>query len=461
MSARAPAFLALLLVGACTLVAGLDDLAFTAGAVAGAGGEVTSAGGAEGGSGGHGGSRFETVSFTDDELEGEFGEGTFAGASYDGTHLALDLGEPSGTFTSRVFDAGAETAKWLTLEWSPEAPYGKPLPDGGAAETGYLMDAADMTGNILLLHLDGTGSAAHGTLLPEASGRGNNPSVWHASMGAMSYVPGVFAEAIDSTLDDYLRVDVPAGSDFDFGTGDFTWGLWAKTTQDCTGAKSWLGIENALDVHLWLGCWADDAACCPNTPASYSGGYFVTGPTDDTCYCGESPVADDAWHHVVMVKAGHADAEVRLYVDGVRESTTTQSFEMPAVFDGSVFTVGAFDFHPPDVPVHQAFGQFDEVFVLTRALTDADVAAAYRRAKLRLRFQVRVCSDAACADDPPFSGPDGRNDAHFVDTGATAPAQVSLGAAPTGRYFQYRAELETAIAGGSPAFRHVTVTAER
>jgi hypothetical protein len=443
-------------MGACTLAAGLDALEFAPEETTGGGGGV---GGGAGGGGraSEGGSGAQPLSFTDDELDGEFGEGTFEGTAFADERVALQTGQPSGSFVSRVFDAETDVT-WQTIGWSPDAPYHKPLPNDGDSETAYLEGGADMSGNIVLLHLDGTDPAPHGALLTESSGRGHNPTVWHANMGEMSYVPGVFGEAIASTLDDHLYIDVPSQSDFDFGTGDFTWGLWAKTTQDCGGAKTWMGIENGTGVHLWLGCYDETASCCGSAVGSYAGGYLTTGPNDDTCYCGTGIISDDTWHHVVMVKAGHTDAEIRLFVDGVRESTTSMSFDASIAFDGTVFTIGAFDFFPPDVPAHISFGHFDETAVFTRALSDAEVSAWYRRAKLRLRFQVRVCADPSCADDPPYLGPDGTEGSFYTDRGA-APPEVTLGELPRGRYFQYRAELETLVAGDTPAFRSVTVTA--
>ena len=85
----------------------------------------------------------------------------------------------------------------------------------------------------------------------------------------------------------------------------------------------------------------------------------------------------------------------------------------------------------------------------------------YRRAKLRLRFQVRVCGEDNCADAPPFVGPDGSASTFYTDLDLVAPPRLSLENLPTGRFFQYRADLETLVAGDTPALRHVTIIADR
>src|SRR5215217_4048823 len=113
-------------LGACTAITDLDSLqggsASSGGVGGGATGTTTSAASGDTASSGTGVSPGE-LSFTDDALAGEFGEGTFSGVVWNEDHLELD-GQTSGVFVSRTFDAGAD-ARWPTLAYSGAAPYGK------------------------------------------------------------------------------------------------------------------------------------------------------------------------------------------------------------------------------------------------------------------------------------------------------------------------------------------------
>lgn len=445
-------------VSACTAIAGLEDLEFAAGSTGGStssGGGTTTATGGQAGSGG-----VAELTFTDDELDGEFGEGSFAGTQWADDRLQLIVGQPSGTFTSRVFDAGSDVS-WTQLQWSPDAPYAKPLPGDGATETGYLEGNVAMTANALLLRLDGTGAAAHGDLLPESSGNGLSPKVWHDTQGSMPFVQGLFDQAISSTLDDHLYLELSPGSPLDFGTEDFAWALWVNTTFYCDSVRTWLGIEDAGYVHMWLGCKSAVASnCCPPTgTGTQAGGTFISSANDSTCYCGARAVDDGDWHHVMLVKTA---SELRLFVDGTIDSTTPASFENPMSFpEATRFTIGAFDFYPPGgSPAHQTEALFDEVAVWTRGFDDAEVAAVAKRGLLTLALQVRVCAEADCSDDPAFVGPDGSGQGWLLDRGLSPPAGQSLSGLPRGRYFQYQASFATRVAGEVPALRSVTVTAQ-
>ena len=138
---------AVLGLASCTLLTNLDGLA---GAANGDAGASDGPGGADGANGADGADGV----FTDDRLEGEFGAGTFSGTRWVGDHVELEPGKTSGDFVSRVFDSGASRLPWKTLRWGPGAPYGKPLPDRGAAETGYRASSFDMAKNVLLAHFD-------------------------------------------------------------------------------------------------------------------------------------------------------------------------------------------------------------------------------------------------------------------------------------------------------------------
>lgn len=422
------------LIASCTLFTSLDGLA---------GADVVpgTADGGEGGDGGGGDAA--SGDFTDDRFDGQFSAGTFSGTRWAGDHVELAAGVRAGDFISRVFDASGGAA-WKTLRWVPGAPYGKALPDRAMAETGYRASSFDMASNVLLVHFDDglvDSSPAASTLTGTALG---------------GFVPAVFGSGLADTSAGYVHATVSGSqSVFNFGTDSFTWSIWAKSNALCPGNAVYMGIENpntGLKPHLWLGC----------TPLAADAG--AQGTLGDT-FCsvrsagsdcanvdGSRVLTDGTWHHMAIVKSGHASATVSAYLDGVLQGTTPANYQKPLAFDDGVeFAIGAFS-----QGTYPAEGVFDEVAVWRRALSAQEVVALYRRGAQRLTLQVRACSDPQCAA-VPFAGPAGDSSRSFVDpSSALAPPQA-LPVAASGRFVQYKVHFESDDASQSPALYAVTV----
>jgi hypothetical protein len=393
------------------------------------------------------------VEFRDDELRGEFGAGTMRGVSWTGDRLALPANAQQGSFTSRVFDAGA-TAAWQTVEWQPDGPYGKPLPDGGAAEVGYLEGGVDMAANVLLMHLDGDDELVwtDGTDVLDSSGAESH-GVVVAQNDTVPLVPGVFGTAIDDPWGARISIPTANAPALAFGEDDFTWALWARMNASCTTNHVYMGVDDSegpIDqyAHLWLGCTDDDWAVCPGTVTNPRAGGTLRSIHQDQLdgggYCSASAIDDDEWHHLAMVKQGHANSTLRLYVDGVLEYSGPASFAQPIEYPNDPdFGLGGFS-----RGTYPAEGVFDEAAIWRRALGPDEVAALHRRGVTSLRVAVRVCSEAECADEPPF-GPLLSDPPHATGPGLSIPL-VEL---PAGRYVQYRLEL----GGDEPALRSVTI----
>jgi hypothetical protein len=375
-----------------------------------------------------------------------------------GDRLTLAPNATSGTFTSRVFDAGA-IAQWQTVQWQPDGPYGKPLPDGGAVEAGYLEGAAavDMTGNVLLMHLDGEDEWDDGTDVPDASGAGSH-GVVVSDAGPIAFVPGVFGTALDDHAGSHIAIPTARASALAFDTGDFTWSLWFRMDQACATNHVYMGVDDTDDdsssdiaPHLWLGCTDDPwPECAGDAATPRVGGVLrsVHDGGDGGFYCSASAVDGDVWRHVVMVKQGHLAGTLRVYVDGVLEGDTAVGFTDPITYPNAPdFTIGAFS-----RGTYPAVGVFDEVAVWTRALDTEEVAAVYRRGALGLRVSVRACDEPECADDPPF-GPAQVDPPQAIGPGT----ELELPELPMGRYVQYRLELSGDGQGLGPALRSVVV----
>lgn len=458
--------LALAVAPACSLFVDLGPLSNGAG---GAGGGAGGTGGAPT-TGGQGGTDVSvsvgpgggTSAFRDDELEGEFGAGAFEATKWSAEGAVTLDAASAGTFTSRVFDAGTPVT-WLTLGWAPRGPYGKALPDGGMIEE-YPDGGADMTGNVLLLHFDGTGTVDPGEKLADGSGLGYGAT---AAGEPLLYTEGRFAQAIDDGPNEYVYVDTGASPELELGEDDFTWSIWIKSTEGCSGNKVYLGLDDGTEdtPHLWLGCTDSASASCPSgATGGRAGGVFKSmHQTDETeLLCGTTRIDDGEWHHLTVVKSGFPATTQTLYVDGVIESVKQSTWASAIVYStGPELAVGAFS-----DGTYPATGQFDEVVVWRRALSPGEVEAAYRRGALRLSFQVRGCETPDCADDPVFVGPGGDPAAAY-----TAPAgldgweEVVLDAiSPEGlkpvRYFQYRATFASDALPAAPELRAVEMTVQ-
>lgn len=458
-----------LLVAACNAIAGMDGLAYDlATGTAGQGGLGQGGGTGLGGTGGSAAGGGDLV-FTDDELEGEFGEGTFQDTAWSEDHVGLAAGSSSGTFRSRVFDAGGEVI-WNSFVWTPGGPYGKRLPDGAAAESGYRAGSVDMTDNILLWHFAGeTGGLADGFTFADDSGAGHDAVV----QSGAALVAGVFDQALDDDIDGYAYTLIDDNSSLNFGQSDFTFALWINTTHDCpsdnppSGNRVYIGADESSDdqTHLWFGCTSSSSGCPNPDDTGRAGGTFCSRktPTNDCVgYCGQTVINDGSWHHMAIVKEGHAPGELHLYVDGRPDLgpgiTEPISFDTTVVFPGGTeFTVGAFT-----NGTFQAAGTFDEPAVWRRALQETEIAAIHARGVLRQSLRVRVCTAADCSDGPAFVGPAGDPEP-FVDPpeALTPPIPTALSGLPPGRYFQYEVSFDSAAPNLEPELYAVTVRATR
>ncbi len=401
-----------------------------------------------------------SLTFVDRTPE-HFMAGTFDRTEWSGDSVRLVAGEREGTFTSRVFDALQEV-EWTTFEWSPRAPYGKPLPNDGGQETGYTNDAVDMADNVLLVHFDSNQGVEPGATLPDGSGTGNDVTV--GGSDDLTFAPGPVKQGAKSTTNNY--VFARAGESFQFDTGDYTWALWVRTTQSCESFETndsnrvHMGIEDRGEppssrTHLWLGCRQKCNGTAPGGQAAVLS-FSPQNSTSGGVSCSTNIVNDDVWHQITYTKTGHDNATVRLYFDGALESTESVSFSPPFRVNGNEeFAIGAFS-----GGAFSADAEFDEAAVFLRALSDEEAGALYRRGALHLSFQIRLCDDADCANNPPFVGPDGTENSVFDDSaGSLSLDTITQITGLRGRYIQYRATLQTATDSASPEFDEVSFTA--
>lgn len=162
--------------------------------------------------------------------QADFNEGGYANTVWSTDHVELASGQTSGTYTSKVFDAGV-TSSWDSISWSSAPPMG-PLPDNEQVESGT--GGADMTGNVLLLHFD----ESSGTLA-DSSGEGHDGT---ANGGVTYGVAGRFGTSLEfDGEDDHVQIQ-------DHDTLDIadaiTIEAWVETTPaDPVGSESNPGVS--------------------------------------------------------------------------------------------------------------------------------------------------------------------------------------------------------------------------
>jgi hypothetical protein len=98
--------------------------------------------------------------------------------------------------------------------------------------------------------------------------------------------------------------------------------------------------------------------------------------------------------------------------------------------------------------------------VWTRALSDDEVSALYRRAAYRLQLQVRSCAAADCSD-ALFVGVDATAASYFEErwNQQNMLPSFTLSTLTLHRYFQYQARFESDRSAESPELRVVQVEA--
>ena len=384
--------------------------------------------------------------FVDGSFETGFSAGTFNGTRWAGDHLELIPGVTTGTYVSRVFDAGDSSARWNELRWLPGAPYGKPLPDNGVSEGGYPAGNFAMTNNVLLVHFEDR--------IDDSSSELNRMF----SVKVVGYSTGVFGRALVDAADNYVYTLVEStSSPFNSQSGELSWALWAKSTSSCPGNTVYMGVENPsgdpFKQHLWLGCSPKGGG-----PSGVLGNTWCTDRTDNDCVQvpGDAVITDGRWHHLAIVKAGHSPGTLTTYVDGVRQGVLPTAYHHPLKFNTGVeVALGALS-----KGTYPATTELDEAAIWRRALTEAEIQQLYRRGAQRLSVLVRACPEPTCSG-VPFAGPGGD-----ATRGYTEPATALKANRPMpitnliGRYVQYQIQLSTDDPKASPTLYEVALTRE-
>ncbi len=306
------------------------------------------------------------------------------------------------------------------------------------AETGYAEGNVSMAGNQFLLHLNETAGA---TTFTDDSGLGRNPT---CSGGACPTAGG--AGKLNQALDfDGSNDIITAPTTLNQWLGaTASVSFWIKTTQ-VGNATFWqapgvVGVEQAGGGNDIFWGWLDDTGRIG----------FKVG--DGAGLQSTSPVNDDEWHHVLMTR-NHTTGAIALYVDGVSQTTTSDTGTKTTSFSeiGRIGDTGG-------TPAYFD-GLLDEFSIWNRVLSSTEATDVYRRSALNMRFQLRSCDDAACSGES-FVGPDGTTSTYYdelANTTLNPPAATTITNIGDNRYFQYQVLMTTDNPAISPELVSVTI----
>jgi uncharacterized repeat protein (TIGR01451 family) len=311
----------------------------------------------------------------------------------------------AGYFTSRVMD-GFHPAGWNQFSWRPERPSGKELLNGEAAETAYPLGNVDMSGNLLLMHLN---EPPGSVLFADTSGHNNNGVCFGASCpaaGAAGKIKGGVAFG-GSTYIDLNKADV----------------------QPPWTAEFWVNRQNGPDVSAALLDSPQTSLRLEQIGSQRRLGVTRYGVVD-IAFNYIVPV--NTWTHVAFV--GEISG-TSVYANGVKVGFTPLVIALP------MRSLGARSNRTEGVR-----GTLDEAAFYQRALAPGEILTHYQRNAWHMdaKYQIRTCATSDCSDSPVFRGPGGQTDTYYSDSlNATPDLPTFAIAPPNNRYFQYRVYLES------------------
>jgi hypothetical protein len=374
---------------------------------------------------------------TADDTQAEFDAGTYNDTQWDGADSWVELtsgGQTAGNgdYTSSVKDVGA-LSSWDTLSWLTQRPYGKELPDNAATETGYQVGNMDMTGNVLLMHMNESSGTIEDT---SGNNKDGTPSggITHGAVGKLGS-----ALSFDGD-DDYVELgSIASGDPLMLDNTDMTISMWIKPT--LTGDD----YQRLIDK---------------STSGGGAGGYSFIVRSDGTLlvwvdsaqYVGSTfTLEPNVWQHVAWT---HLESGLpKLYVNGAELTYDVQNIATIPETTANM-RIGTWN----HTTGREYSGLMDEVGVWTRALSATEVSDIYQRGAVRLKQQVRSCDDDACSGES-FVGPDGTGSDYYeeLDNSTLSPPSFTLTNVSDNRYFQYQTFFETDDSTLSPELKSVTV----
>ena len=319
----------------------------------------------------------------------DFSEGNFQNTVYDNYSLKLSPGNLTGSYISRIFDAG-NSANWTYIS----------LNTNNIGELKNNKSDSLMNGNVLLYHLN--------EFLPNLTDySGNNNSANCTNLSCPNYTAnGKFSGAyIFDGIDDYLVSNVNYNNTYTvsvwfkpydlFNVENFGRTIIASSPTSTAGYGFWFLVNsNRLRIYSY---------------AVNSNSYTLSNYNN---------VSANKWYHLVV--ASNRNGESKIYINGFLDKTFT-SGNQPST---SYLTIGELRSNRKIV----FNGTIDEVAIWNRTLSFDEIKDIYSMGVRALNLSVRTCNEINCSDS------------NWTIFHKTETTELNL----TGRYFQYKLDLGTA-----------------
>ena len=344
--------------------------------------------------------------------EADFNKGTYNQTHYNTSVGAIILNysaspvyNTSGNYTSQIFNASSSiNSSWDNITWWRG--YGWELPNYKASED-YIVNAANMTNNVLLFHLNN--DSAYGendTHVYDFSGNGNNGTVTDATFNSTGKLRGAFD--FDGS-GDYIKIDQSSTTDL---VNNFTIAMWINP-------KNQAG--RIIDNNNRYGLYYD--ATWKRVSSVGNGVFRATSSSNS--------VPLNTWTQVVIIydsTDGH-----KIYVNGASDGTDSYNFDITNHGDLYIAKYATSYFK----------GLIDEIAIYNRTLSATEIEDIYKRGALELNLIARSCDDDACSGEG------------WTDVIDTSPQDLSLN---NNTYFQYKFDFETDNETYTPKLYNITIS---
>ena len=346
-----------------------------------------------------------------DNSYGDFNNGTYSWTFYNTSgFVQLNSSRLDGTFISKIFNTNGLT-QWNNISWTTSA-VGE-LPGNQEVETKFTNGNANMTGNVLLMHMDETS----GTIV-DSSGSGNNGAAYS---GVEYGVNGEIGKALKFDKTGTSYVEVPNSNGLNPGTNDFTISVWFKlNSAGSTNGHILYNKENLYEM-------------------SAGGGYVTYAWRPHWAWDGGSsfPINVGKWYQAVLV---YDHSKQYLYKNGILVYSRSQTGNI-----GTNSNRFALATRGTSGGGRSAFdGTIDEVAIYNRSLSAQEVLDDYKRGAEKLNLSVRSCNDASC------SGESWTN----LGNGLISPQNLSE---TNNQYFQYKYDFSTSDSSYTPELYNVSI----
>jgi len=371
------------------------------------------------------GSKFGITGHTvlSQDTGGDFDEGTYVNTFHNGTFVMLSANNLTGTYTSKIFDAGG-IATWNNFSWISQLCYGCELPNNGVTETGDFLSFINMSENLLLLHLNEN----PGTVFADDSGN-NNTVTCSGTRCPTQSTNAKFNTSLnfDGNND---RINIAETADLNYFGDSLTLEAWVYP--DRFSNSNGDGFPTIIDKD-----YNSQFSMYFSNEGGGNGGITVdlwTGGDDSIS--SNSIYPDDNWYHIVFTYDG---SQMKIYVNSVLDNTGSAS--------------GDIDVNTKDILIGSGWsglsqnnylfdGIIDEVAIYNRSLSQTEITQRYSRGILDLNISARTCDDDACSGESfTLLGDNSSQDLGLLDN----------------QYFQYKFNFETENSSFSPELKNTTV----